>query len=241
VDYAIGEEPVMAEEKTPDDEETFWDEAFFEAKPQEPERILEDHEAQWVSVEEMKKKRIPDGSYFPKGFFWNYNDEDSESFNQNRYNDYLEAMQEPVLFRENISLAFRFLWLRSFDPPVAIRLIKSKQNSFHMVVKVTNAEDDRESGEIVIDQDSELTAEQCQPLFDKINSCHFWNRLRDKEYGQDMPYELTADGSNWLVEGMEDGKYHAVSRNNDETPCINEIGRIFLKLSGLKIREEKIY
>ncbi len=40
---------------------------------------------------------------------------------------------------------------------------------------------------------------------------------------------------------MEDGEYHAVSRNNDETPCINEIGRIFLKLSGLMIREERIY
>src|ERR1700682_2295120 len=81
---------------------------------------------------QSKSKAIPrdppdiNPQYFPKGAF----EDSSESgwfqgFKERWYAKHLRSMHEPSLFeasKDNSLTAYRFLWLRTFHSPIAIRL-----------------------------------------------------------------------------------------------------------------------
>lgn len=66
----------------------------------------------------------------------------------------------------------------------------------------------------------------------QLENENFWELPTKKE-------TLGFDGAQWVIEGLQDGKYHLVDRWTPESGSIRKIGLFLLELSGLKVK--KIY
>jgi len=146
----------------------------------------------------------------------------------NGYSKYMEALNEPKLRVSESIQVFRFICLRSFDEPFIVRL-ENKNSIITIYWKMLDGKGGYELGKIIIDKSKQLTINDWKNFIDKIDPKHFWN----------IPTVSNAligtDGSEWLLEGNLQGKYHVVERW-----CGGEIGqlcRALLNLTDLKIKE----
>lgn len=146
-------------------------------------------------------------------------------FRINWYGKHLDALDEPIL---NVSLptkVFRFTWLRTFNNPIVIRL-ENNNNSITLYWKVSDGAGGYEPGKIIINKSKKLTIKKWYEFVANIFLIDFWNLPT-----VDNSFEL--DGSQWILEGKELGKYHVVDRWSG-----GEIYRVCLKL--LKLTDLKI-
>lgn len=133
--------------------------------------------------------------YFPKG---------SEGW----YSQHLTAMQEPSLFQNSTNQVieqYRFLWLRTFHKPIAVRIWKDGTGISLRVVRLSG-KGGYDPGKIEYDTTTILTDEQWKKFLGLLQKSAFW----------DMPSkkvdEAGYDGAQWVLEGQASGKYHVVDR-----------------------------
>jgi hypothetical protein len=152
-----------------------------------------------------------------------------ENRERNWYSKHLKAMQEPVIRNSTHKQMFRFTWLRTFDNPVVIRL-ENDNNKITLFWKVTDGKGGYDPGEIIINEKKELTEEKWKVIYDEINEINFYGLMPNQR-------TMGLDGAQWILEGNEFGKYHAIVRWNGmgiSKVCLN-----LLRLTGLEI--ESIY
>lgn len=179
---------------------------------------------------------IDKSSYFPIALFLNLPSDWATNYmlnmmdilynrEHNWYSKHLKAMQEPVLKHSTHNQVFRFTWLRTFDNPIVIRL-ENDNNHITLFWKVTDGKGGYDPGEIIINEKKELTKEEWKVIYDEINAINF--------YGL-MPYQrmMGIDGAQWILEGNEFGKYHAVDRWSGLG--ISKVCLDLLRLTGLEI------
>jgi hypothetical protein len=174
------------------------------------------------------------------------------------YGKHLAAMNEPSIAeraekqeKDSSDEMFRFLWLRTFDHPVAIRLEKTK-DKFRLIAKELDGQGGYKPGKIIHDVTRELKKEEWEEINKFLNDCDFWN-MPTKESREKVLENGTTerwvmyDGAQWIVEGMKGPKYHLVDRqspNDDKQRKLGkyrELGLFLIKLSGLDIEENNIY
>ena len=136
-----------------------------------------------------------DTVYFPKGA-------------EHWYPKYLEAMKEPSLYEQrtnNTIEQYRFLWLRTFHKPIAIRVRKDNAGITLRVVRLSGA-GGYDPGKIEHDESCALTAAQWDELLKLLGKASFWGTPTVENYSAGF------DGSQWILEGQSAGKYHVVDR-----------------------------
>jgi hypothetical protein len=125
------------------------------------------------------------------------------------YSRHLAALQEPSLWRareETSRHCYRFLWLRAFHAPIAVRLEIDPSETGLLVVKMTNGQGGYEPGDLVLDRTVPLAREQATDFLVYLAKASFWEMpVRD-------PTRLGLDGAEWVIEGIRDRRYHVVSR-----------------------------
>lgn len=132
--------------------------------------------------------------YFPKGA-------------EHWYPQYLKAMGEPSLFQEQTnktSEQYRFLWLRTFHKPIAVRVWKNDSEIKLRVVRLNGA-GGYKPGHIERDESFTLTADQWDGFLKLLNKATFWDLPSAENY-------LGLDGARWILEAQTNGKYHMVDR-----------------------------
>ena len=138
--------------------------------------------------------------YFPNSVFYEF-----DNFCNKWYSKYLFAMREPVLFSDSSQIEiYRFVWLRTFHNPIAIR-IEKQQNIYFLTWKLCNAEGGFEPGQLTIakqKQIDDITWEEFKTLFNQID---FWSMDTKVE-------TMGNDGARWILEGKVADKYHVVDR-----------------------------
>lgn len=166
--------------------------------------------------------------YFPAGIF--SGDDSQNDFRTDWYSEHLTAMNEPSLLFPDDSQqeSYRFLWLRSFHHPVAVRIWSSGQNQY-VSVKELNGAGGYEPGKLINDGVYPVPKErwaECKRLLEEIG---YWELpiVEDDLVG--------VDGAQWILEGMRDGRYHLVNRWTPESESYRELCLYLLKLSQLKI------
>ena len=124
------------------------------------------------------------------------------------YPQYLEAMREPSLFEESTNKTveqYRFLWLRTFDKPIAVRMRKDAAGMTLRVVRLSG-KGCYDPGHIERDDSFSVTLDEWNEFLKLLEKSSFW----------DFPateINLTGvDGSQWILEGRAGGKYHSVDR-----------------------------
>ncbi|MEL6362192.1 MAG: hypothetical protein AAFR21_14025 [Pseudomonadota bacterium] len=92
------------------------------------------------------------------------------------YSNHLAALQEPSLYQADgrSEKYLRFVWLRTFHNPVAIRVEFSGKNTARLFFKLTDGAGGYVAGELVEEREKELDNSQIEKLlsaFTKINVC----------------------------------------------------------------------
>jgi hypothetical protein len=179
--------------------------------------------------------------YFPPGALGK--DAASHQFSVDWYSKHLKALHEPSLWelsrKDPHAEVYRFLWLRSFDHPIAVRLVIRASGSGWMNSRMTSGQGGFEPGGITRYNVFWLTKAKTQEFLNALQSANFWNLPALLESNE---HSVELDGAQWIVEGVRNGRYHVVDRWSPEKgDPVREFGLVALKLGRFKIRSGELY
>ncbi len=178
-------------------------------------------------ISELEKLK---GGYFPKNTFtdgW----ENSDVFFNDWYGEHLKAMGEKSLIKvsdQNPEI-YRFLWLRTFNHPIFVRVERTSANSFDLVSKELNGAGGFKPGRVLRTAKHTLTEEEWCKFIKMLDRANYW-KLPTK-----LPNNIGVDGSQWILEGVKDGRYHIVDRFTPQKGEYREACIYLLKLSGVDV------
>jgi hypothetical protein len=124
------------------------------------------------------------------------------------YSEILECMGEPALWKqaEDVNaVSYRFTYIRSKDEPIILRLDKTKAG---YVLSIKQG-DSRRLSKLKVDKKEDLTNEQLDDFVKLFDALDFWGQpaVGAVEIERDL-----LDGSAWILEAAEDGRYHFIRR-----------------------------
>jgi hypothetical protein len=139
---------------------------------------------------------------------------------------YLSAMHEPPLScgASPDDESYRFLWLRSFDDPVAIRVYR-RGGQYGLVAVVLEYRTGADLGGVKKRLDKVLSVAEWRQAVSMLEAVDFW---RMKTNPDDM---IGIDGAGWIVEGRRMGRYYIANRLGGLE--LEPVGKLFLKLVDL--------
>ena len=195
-------------------------------------------------------------AYFPSGSF---DDSNTDVFMADWYSHELRVLDEPPLSRESSAASpgssssgvvesYRFLWLRTFDPPIAVRMDVKADGTGTVTTKVADGQAGfPETSKRVVEKRSRvLTREQTGAFLAQINRVNFWGIVTNIDPGDAM--DVQTDGSEWVLEGVKGDKYHVVARWSPDVNRMHGCKAIFdlgmtlaVDLAQLKIPKDKMY
>ena len=155
----------------------------------------------------------------------------SASFILTWYSKQLKTLEEPVLYTDSGKTVFRFTWLRTFHNPVAVRI--EKQNGTYLLTwKVADGAGGYAPGKLITNESKVISMEEWDSFIRLLGRANF----------RQMPVKsrerMGTDGAQWIIEGMQNGKYHVVDRWTPENSDYEKCGSYLLGLTGLKIKHK---
>ena len=159
---------------------------------------------------------------------------DLNQFVSDWYSKQLQGLEEPSLWelsKTQGSQSYRFLWLRTFHHPVAIRVDINADGTSRLTTKMTSGAGGYGPGKLIRNDVKTLTKERTDWFLQVIEQNSFWKLpTRDET-------RMGFDGAQWIVEGVKDGNYHIVDRWSPERGEIRAIGLAMIKKLA-KLHEE---
>ncbi|CAN5878449.1 hypothetical protein BH11VER1_BH11VER1_20510 [soil metagenome] len=154
----------------------------------------------------------------------------SESF----YTKYLAAMKEPSLYERGPArpeFEFRFLWLRSFHDPIAIRIWRTAKGYMMRAVRITQHKD-YSLGTTTVNSTRKLSSDESRVLDQLLDVPSLLTPLNETEL---LSGASGRDGAQWIFETFADKKYQMI-----EFWCLKDFGANRYEAMGLdrsKIRD----
>lgn len=177
--------------------------------------------------------------YFPTGVFSQYPDlSDSRS---RWYAKHLRAMSEPSLLdtaKNKSSNIYRFLWLRSFHQPIAIRLTIRPDGAGQLIGVEMTDKSGYDPGVIATTQVVEVSQDQIGQFQDLLQTTEYWSM---PTVDPRLHEERIRDGAQWILEGARDGRYHVVARLSPRNETYREACLYLLKLSKIEVEANRVY
>jgi len=128
-------------------------------------------------------------------------------FDASYYPGYLRAAGESSLFarRQEKGLeAVRFLWIRSFQDPVIVRIERTVGQAKLRAIRFRKRFGEQPQA-IISDRTFEINTASWQEITNKVTQSGFWKlSITDNITG--------FDGSRWVLEAVRDGQYKVVDR-----------------------------
>jgi hypothetical protein len=187
-------------------------------------------------------RALPAQQYFPPGVLDSAPQGQGHGTKASWYAMHLKALHEPSLWemaQDPKAEAHRFLWLRSFHHPIAVRLVVRSSGSGWMHTRMTSGKGGYGPGRIIHSGVFWLTKTKTQSFLAAMDGLSFWN-LPTLPVADERRVGL--DGAQWIVEGVKDGQYHVVDRfSPGPANPVREIGMLALKLGRMKIRSAEVY
>ena len=173
--------------------------------------------------------------FFPKSSL----DPTGDDFKANWYSTQLRALREPSLFAlatNKKAESYRFLWLRSFHHPVAVRVDLQVDGSWILVTKVASGAGGYSPSTLTTNTSRQLTAQEAQSFRSMVENGGFWNAPNP------INDQTGTDGSQWIIEGVKAGHYHVIDRWMPNNGPARDLG-VFLvfDLARLSIPKNEVY
>lgn len=207
-----------------------------------------------VSGTSCSRSREPNDYYFPVGTLsesWLETDVDAEKrfrelsgessrewsdeFRREWYSAYLRAMEEPSLSRGDVAVdaAYRFLWLRTFHNPIAVRIEKKGAAYTLYAVELADAEEAGSKIDVRREQ-KKLSQADYDELTAGLESTNPWEEWSERE-----PAGL--DGAEWILEGYRDDCYQVANQWSPRSGEFREVCLRFLDAAGFVIPKRDVY
>lgn len=173
--------------------------------------------------------------YFPNLVF--DHDQGLDDFAVNWYTQHLKAMSEPSLLELSKTRAhvYRFLWLRTFDNPVAVRLNVNEDGTSLLTVKVTNGRGGYAPGVLIKNETRRLSKDYTEGFLDQVQELGYWS----------LPTEVPhrgCDGAEWILEAVKESRYKLVVRWSPEKGAVRTLGLdMMIRLAELKLLYQEVY
>jgi hypothetical protein len=146
-------------------------------------------------------------SRFPAGTF--------DPFVDDWYSRQLRAANEKLLVPSDGDDAevYRFSWIPSFHPTTTVRVIRSGKD-YHLIAKRLTGAGGYSPGHVASSRYVLLSQNQGEMLAAWITDMQFWAMPTEEGVKQDEKGNrvLRVDGAEWLLEGADQHRYHAVTR-----------------------------
>jgi hypothetical protein len=84
-------------------------------------------------------------------------------------------------------------------------------------------------GKLKSSESRQITSEEWNTMLTLLQSTDFWKMPTTKR-------SLGTDGSQWIIEGMDNGRYHVVDRWSPKNDNFEKVGTYMIKLAGMKER-----
>lgn len=161
-----------------------------------------------------------------------------DDFKARWYSAQLRALKEPslsVLAHQPNAESYRFLWLRTFRHPVAIRIRLRADGHWILVTKMASGAGGYGPGTLTTNTSRELTAQEVRDFLSRVEKVEFWsapNPVND---------QTGTDGSQWIIEGVKGGAYHVVDRWMPKSGPTRELGMYLVNLAALHTPPKEVY
>jgi hypothetical protein len=175
-------------------------------------------------------------SYFPAKIF--DSDKRLDTLLRGWYGGQLMGLHEPSLFEEaKIANAhtYRFLWLRTFHHPIAIRVDIDGNGLGTLTTKEGDGAGGYTPGNLIRNTRRPLKPEETQAFLNAVKLADFWMLpVIPKQ-------NLGDDGSEWVCEGVNHGKYHLATQWSPDRGAVYDIGLLAIQMAGLTIPKREMY
>ena len=147
---------------------------------------------------------------------------------------YLEIFKEPALSSINTgSTIYRFIWFRSFNNPITIKIEKDNDN-----VNLSWKEIERNRlyspEKLIVNKTKSISLGEWEGFISRINSYNFWTKQNQAE-------QVGVDGSLWILEGCQGDMYKHFDIYSPKDDDYRKIGLYLLNLTDLQIPKDEIY
>jgi hypothetical protein len=175
--------------------------------------------------------------YFPKHTF--YDDDKSDQGTVSWYSGQLKALEEPSLWelsQTSKQQTYRFLWLRTFHHPIAVRFEVQPDGSGILTVKVADGTGGYAPGKLIENRTKHFTKDQTKFFLKDVEDLKYWT-LTAKE-----PRRISVDGAQWIIEATRNGQYKIVERWSPENGPIRTLGlELLIDLADLPLLYKEVY
>jgi hypothetical protein len=173
--------------------------------------------------------------FFPKSSL----DFGKDDFKAKWYSTQLRALREPSLLAlasQPHAEAYRFLWLRTFHHPVAVRLSLQADGHWVLDTKAASGAGGYSPGTLTTSTSRNLSALEAQDFLSRVEKVGFWDAPNP------VDDQTGTDGSQWIIEGVRNGKYHVIDRWMPKSGPARELGMILaFELARMQIPTKEIY
>jgi hypothetical protein len=171
-----------------------------------------------------------DDYYFTSGTFGS-----DDEFTGQWYSRNLRAMGEPSLSCGQLDgeAVYRFVWLRSFDAPISVRVVHSAGRTSVVAVTLTG-QGGYDPGQVAHRGEAGRSAREWSELSNALEQTRFWAMPAISRHA------MGVDGARWIVEGRRGDSYHLVDRWSPDKGAYRVAGLLFLKLAAL-LPDKRVY
>jgi hypothetical protein len=158
-------------------------------------------------------------------------------FPSNWYVGDLRALKESSLWEASKmqkTQSYRFLWLRSFNHSIAIRIDVNADGTSSLIEKMTGGVTGH-PGKLIQNRTITLNHEETDLFLERVERSEFW-KLQLPSEGPGV------DGTRWIMEGARNGKYHIVDQWSPKHGEIRGLALYMIEgLAKIRLARNEIY
>ncbi len=157
---------------------------------------------------------------------------DIQQFTDAWYSRHLSAMEEPPVWKaaeQKSSEIYRFIWLRTFHPPYAFRLIVRADGTGTLIAKNASGAGGYDPGRLTLNKTITLDGTHGRQFTAAIDQLGFWKLPTQEQRGPGF------DGARWILEGVKGGRYHIVDRWTPDDGPYRKLLLELVALAGIKV------
>ena len=158
----------------------------------------------------------------------------SVNFRLDWFSEALAWFKEPMLSARYKGKMYRFLWLRSFDAPIVIRMQKIKR-SVIIYWKIPRFIDSLHTFQSAVEFKKTIAVWQWKKFEKSLTTIDYWSMISG-DYLSDA-----TDGAIWLLEAAINGKYKVTERSGYIYPKYTKCLMYLITLTDLNLPKDRIY
>lgn len=198
-----------------------------------------------AAIETIKSERVIDCSvvpkdsntlYFPTTKLSSNTIAKLSKLNNEWYSKMLFALHEPLIFQsKDTAEVYRFLWLRSKHNPISIRIQEVYPKTM-LTLKILGGTGGFVTGKLVRDTSFYISKNEWNIFKSKVTQIDFWN-LSQTEIVDGK------DGSEWVLEALNEGIYHFVDRwspSETRNKDFMDLCEYLISLSKIELEESEV-